>query len=58
MVRRKGVENAIRGFARLVRADPAPARLIVVGGESDDPDPSLTPELARLRGIADEGRSR
>ena len=56
MVRRKGVDNAIRGFARLVERDPAPARLVVVGGESDDPDPLLTPEIARLRAVAEEER--
>ena len=54
MVPRKGVDNAVRGFARLVNERGIPARLIVVGGDTADPDAS--PELARLRDIAaDEG---
>jgi phosphoheptose isomerase len=54
MVPRKGVETAIRGFARMVARDPAPARLVLVGGESDDPDPAVTPEIGRLGAIAEE----
>src|SRR3954470_4437035 len=30
------------------------ARLVLVGGNSDLPDPALTPEIARLQGIAQE----
>jgi glycosyltransferase involved in cell wall biosynthesis len=52
MVPRKGVDNVIRGFARLVRKSPMPARLVIVGGESDDPDPALTPEIGRLQALA------
>src|SRR5437764_705480 len=37
MVPRKGVDNVIRGLARLRRHRGIPARLIVVGGESRDP---------------------
>ena len=54
MVRRKGVETAIRGFARLQRDHGIAARLVVVGGESDEPDPRLTPEIGRLQAIAAE----
>ncbi|GAA5512853.1 D-inositol-3-phosphate glycosyltransferase [Deinococcus carri] len=54
MVPRKGVDDAIRGFARAVRSLGQPARLLVVGGNSPDPDPALTPELGRLRAIAQE----
>ena len=54
MVPRKGVDNVIRGFARLVRDHGVEARLIVVGGESAEPDPSATPELGRLMAIACE----
>jgi D-inositol-3-phosphate glycosyltransferase len=50
MVPRKGVDNVIRALARLLPA--VPARLLVVGGESRDPDPALTPEIGRLRDIA------
>jgi D-inositol-3-phosphate glycosyltransferase len=56
MVPRKGVDNAIRGFARLLRDHGVAARMLIVGGESDDPDPALTPEIGRLQQIArDEG---
>jgi D-inositol-3-phosphate glycosyltransferase len=54
LVPRKGIDNAIRGFARFRKADGGPARLLVVGGESDEPYPSSSPELDRLRGIANE----
>ena len=39
MVPRKGVENVIRGFARLRREHGVDARLLIVGGESDEPGP-------------------
>jgi glycosyltransferase involved in cell wall biosynthesis len=56
MVPRKGVDNVIRGLARLWRSHGIPARLLIVGGESREPDPAVTPEIGRLRRIArDEG---
>jgi D-inositol-3-phosphate glycosyltransferase len=54
MVPRKGVDNAIRGFARLVHTHGVAARLVIVGGESEVPDPLITPEIGRLRAIAAE----
>src|SRR5207244_925390 len=54
MVQRKGVDTAIEGFAHLLHDHKVPARMIVVGGESDEPDPKLTPELARLQALAEE----
>jgi phosphoheptose isomerase len=54
MVPRKGVDNVIQGFARLVKGSKIPARLLVIGGESDDPDPEKTPEIGRLQSIAAE----
>jgi D-inositol-3-phosphate glycosyltransferase len=51
MVPRKGVDTAIRGFARLVKEHGVTARLLIVGGESDDPDPKLTPEIGRMQEI-------
>ncbi|HEX2912068.1 MAG TPA: D-sedoheptulose 7-phosphate isomerase [Chloroflexia bacterium] len=54
MVKRKGVDNVIRGFARLVHTHGIEARLLIVGGESDKPDPEITPELNRLQEIAKE----
>jgi len=55
MVPRKGVDNVIHGFARLRRDHGVDARLVIVGGESEEPDPASTPEIARLQQIvADE----
>jgi D-inositol-3-phosphate glycosyltransferase len=56
MVPRKGVDTAIRGIARLARSFGVRARLLVVGGNSDLPDPAVTPEIGRLRAIAREER--
>jgi D-inositol-3-phosphate glycosyltransferase len=56
MVPRKGVDNAIRGIARLARGLGVRARLLVVGGNSDLPDPALTPEIGRLRAVAEDER--
>ncbi|HVW58864.1 MAG TPA: glycosyltransferase family 1 protein [Puia sp.] len=53
MVPRKGVDNVIRALGRL-RADEREIRLVVVGGNSDQPDPSLTPEIGRLQEVARE----
>jgi len=53
MVPRKGVDNVIRALGRL-RADERKIRLVVVGGNSDQPDPSLTPEIGRLQQVARE----
>jgi glycosyltransferase involved in cell wall biosynthesis len=52
LVPRKGIDNAIRGIAHLTRDFGVTAKLLVVGGNSDIPDPELTPEIARLRQIA------
>jgi len=50
LVPRKGVDNVITALARL--PPDLRARLLVVGGESRDPDPALTPEIGRLREVA------
>ena len=52
MVPRKGVDNTIRGFARLAHKHEIAGRLLVVGGDSDEPDEAATPEIGRLQGIA------
>lgn len=53
IVRRKGVDTIIRGFARLLGGGQhLPARLVIVGGESDHPDLDVTPEIGRLQAIA------
>jgi D-inositol-3-phosphate glycosyltransferase len=54
LVPRKGIDNVIRGVAQLRRLHGKNARLCVVGGNSDTPDPKTTPEIARLRAIAHE----
>jgi D-inositol-3-phosphate glycosyltransferase len=52
LVPRKGIDTVIRGIALLKRTHGINARLLVVGGESDCPDPALTPEIGRLSAIA------
>jgi glycosyltransferase involved in cell wall biosynthesis len=54
LVPRKGVDNAIRGLGRLARSHGIDARLVIVGGNSDLPHPDNTPEIGRLRAIAEE----
>ncbi len=54
MVPRKGVENVIRGVHSLIVKHDMSARLLIVGGESDDADPKKTPEIKRLLHIAQE----
>jgi D-inositol-3-phosphate glycosyltransferase len=54
LVPRKGVDNAIRAVGRLERSYGVAARLVVVGGNSDLPDPELTPEIGRLTALAEE----
>lgn len=54
LVPRKGIDNVIRGFAGLIHRHHSPARLLIVGGDSDDPDPRFTPEIGRLQHIAME----
>jgi D-inositol-3-phosphate glycosyltransferase len=52
MVPRKGVEDVVRGFARLVHDRGVRARLLVVGGDGPTPDPAVTPEIGRLAAVA------
>ncbi|MFD2569845.1 glycosyltransferase family 4 protein [Spirosoma soli] len=54
MVPRKGVDNVVRALGHLRRAYGMVARLLIVGGESDLPDPDLTPEIGRLQELAKE----
>jgi phosphoheptose isomerase len=54
MVPRKGVDTAIRGFAGFVREQAVNARMLVVGGESRQPDPLQSPEIGRLQKISEE----
>ena len=54
MVPRKGVDTVIRAFAELFKHSSVSARLLIVGGEAELPDPQLTPEIGRLSAIAQE----
>ena len=53
LVPRKGVDNVIRAL-RCVRERVPETMLVVAGGETDEPDPESTPEIARLIGVARE----
>jgi glycosyltransferase involved in cell wall biosynthesis len=54
---RKDVRNVVRAIALLRRRGDAP-RLLVVGGETADPDPGRTPEIGELRRlVVEEGVS-
>jgi D-inositol-3-phosphate glycosyltransferase len=50
MVPRKGVDNVIKAVAALKKIKNA--LLVIVGGESEEADPLLTPEIGRLQEIA------
>lgn len=52
MVPRKGVEDVIKATSLLLKRKRLPVRLLVVGGESEDPCPVKTPEIGRLQRIA------
>lgn len=53
MVPRKGVDNVVRALGHLRRTYGTVARLLIVGGESDEPDPQQTPEIGRLMQLAE-----
>src|SRR5581483_1169907 len=52
MVPRKGVDDVVRALARLRNEHGIPVRLMIVGGESDEPDEVATPYLRQLRTVA------
>lgn len=54
MVPRKGVDTTLKGFARMINVHRIPGLLVVVGGESPEPDPVKTPEIGRLMQIAEK----
>ena len=53
LVPRKGLDNIIRGAAQLARRHRIRTRVLIVGGNSDLPDPAATPEIARLQALAE-----
>jgi glycosyltransferase involved in cell wall biosynthesis len=54
IVPRKGIDNVIRAVALLQQQHQVRARLLVVGGNGEQPDPVPTPELGRLMLLADQ----
>jgi D-inositol-3-phosphate glycosyltransferase len=56
LVPRKGIDNVIRagGIARGLLPAGAKLRLLVVGGDGPVPDEARTPEIRRLRRVAEE----
>ena len=59
MLPRKDVRNVVRALAAYIRQYEAAdgighARLLLVGGESESPDPETTPEIGELRRLAEE----
>jgi glycosyltransferase involved in cell wall biosynthesis len=53
MVPRKGVDDVIRAVGHLRRDHGLDPLLMIVGGNSDAPDPVATPEIGRLLAIAE-----
>jgi glycosyltransferase involved in cell wall biosynthesis len=54
MVPRKGVDTVIRALAILRARYRVAPLLVIVGGDSPQPDPAITPEIGRLMAIAAE----
>lgn len=54
MVPRKGVDTVVQALSLLKNAHEKKIRLLIVGGESEEPDPTITPEVGRLQKMAQE----
>ncbi|HEX5369090.1 MAG TPA: glycosyltransferase [Dehalococcoidia bacterium] len=54
LVPRKGVDTVIQALARLRCRHDLAARLLIVGGQSEEPDAEKTPEIGRLHLVACE----
>jgi len=54
MVPRKGVDNVVRALGMLRRVHGITARLLIVGGETREPQADKTPEIGRLRKIVEQ----
>ncbi|HLJ66903.1 MAG TPA: glycosyltransferase [Chloroflexota bacterium] len=54
MLPRKDIRNVVRAVALLRRDMDLPVRLLLVGGETPDPDPTATPEIGELQRLAAE----
>lgn len=53
MVARKGVDNIIHAFG-LMKDKIPDLHLVIVGGESDEPDVAITPEIGRLKKLSED----
>lgn len=53
MVPRKGVDNVVASMVYLQQLAPT-CKLVIVGGETDTPDVTSTPEIGRLQQLAKE----
>ncbi|HSH31185.1 MAG TPA: glycosyltransferase [Candidatus Saccharimonadales bacterium] len=51
LVPRKGADTIVQALANLKKRQ-IKARLVIVGGESDEPNPAVTPEIGRLQALA------
>lgn len=54
MLPRKDIRNIVRAVAILARQTDLPVRLLLVGGETAEPDPVATPEIGEVRRLAAE----
>jgi glycosyltransferase involved in cell wall biosynthesis len=54
MLPRKDVRNVVRGVAALLRRRDLPVTLLLVGGETPEPDPARTPEIGELERLSQE----
>ena len=54
MLPRKDVRNVVRAAAVLIEQVDHPVQVLLVGGDTDDPDPDLTPEIGELQALATE----
>ncbi|CAN5157036.1 glycosyltransferase family 1 protein [soil metagenome] len=54
MLPRKDVRNVVRASAILMGQTEAPVQLLLVGGETLEPDPVTTPEIGELQRLAHE----
>lgn len=53
IVPRKGIDNVIKALGYMHREHQFKARLLIVGGESDEPEPQVTPEIGRLQQLSE-----
>lgn len=54
MLPRKDVRNVVRAVARISAQSDLPVSLLLVGGETPDPDPAATPEIGELQRLAED----